>query len=137
MRQFYLKYKDRDDQIVQSRIGQLPDLQKSGIEQLTTDRKAWPFPLTWSHYQVLMRISNEDKRLFYVIGAAQNVWDIKSLKRQFHSSLHERLSLSTDKSKITVLTLGKRMLSTSNCSFLHAVWAELLSKMHLWAQLFL
>ena len=27
MRRFYLTYRDRDDQIVQSRIGQLPDLQ--------------------------------------------------------------------------------------------------------------
>ena len=72
MRQFYLTYKDRDDQIVQSRIGQLPDLQKSGIVQsgigqLTIDRKSWPFPLTWSHYQVLMRIKNEEERSFYDI----------------------------------------------------------------------
>lgn len=105
MRQFYLTYKDRDDQIVQSRIGQLPDLQKSGIVQsgigqLTIDRKSWPFPLTWSHYQVLMRIKNDDERSFYEIEAAQNVWDVKSLKRQYHSSLYERLALSRDKTDV-------------------------------------
>lgn len=105
MRQFYISYKDRDAAIVQSTIGQLPDLQKngiiqSGIGQLTIDRKNWPFPLSWTHYQVLMRIENKDERDFYEKEALNSAWNVNSLKRQYNSSLYERLALSRDKEEV-------------------------------------
>ncbi len=45
MRQFYMAYKDRENEIIQS-----------GIGQLETAYKKMPFKLSWTHYQILMRI---------------------------------------------------------------------------------
>ncbi|MBR4614973.1 MAG: hypothetical protein IKO55_05150, partial [Kiritimatiellae bacterium] len=59
-----------------------------------------PFRLSWSHYLVLMRIENPEERRFYEIEAAENGWDLDELKRQFKSSLYERLALSRDKKGI-------------------------------------
>ena len=69
-------------------------------------KEPYPFRLSWSHYLVLMRIDNSDERRFYEIEAAENGWDLDELKRQFNSSLYERLALSRDKKG--VLELSKR-----------------------------
>ena len=55
------------------------------------------FKLGWSHYQILMRIQNEDERRFYEIEAATQQWTYEQLKRQYGSSLYELLALSRDK----------------------------------------
>jgi hypothetical protein len=47
-----------------------------------------------------MRIDNEDERGFYEIEAASNQWSLPELRRQFNSSLYERLALSRDKKKV-------------------------------------
>ena len=51
-----------------------------------------------------MRISNIDERHFYEIEAAKNDWSLAEMKRQFNSSLYERLALSLDKDKIQKLS---------------------------------
>ena len=35
------------------------------------------FQLSWSHYQVLLRIENREERAFYEIEAAQNNWSLR------------------------------------------------------------
>jgi len=47
-----------------------------------------------------MRIDNADERHFYEIESLKNDWSLIELKRQYDSSLFERVSLSTDKEKI-------------------------------------
>jgi predicted nuclease of restriction endonuclease-like (RecB) superfamily len=59
-----------------------------------------PFRLGWSHYQVLMRIKNDDERHFYEIEAINEQWTQEQLKRQYNSSLYERLALSRDKDEV-------------------------------------
>jgi len=59
-----------------------------------------PFKLGWSHYQILMRIKNADERRFYEIEAINEQWTQEQLKRQYHSSLFERLALSRDKDAV-------------------------------------
>jgi predicted nuclease of restriction endonuclease-like (RecB) superfamily len=61
------------------------------------------FRLSWSHYQILMRIENVDARRFYEIEAVNQQWSVRQLQRQFGSSLYERLALSRDKDKIMTL----------------------------------
>ena len=104
MRKFYLVYKDREPQIVQSGIAQLALFQRNGIVQSeivqSEIRKEWPFMLSWTHYQVLMRIDNADERVFYEKETYSQCWDVKTLKRQYHSSLYERLALSRNKSEL-------------------------------------
>ena len=108
MRKFYLTYKDRDVQIIQSGIGQLGMLQENGIVQspigqLKVDHQNFPFKLSWTHYQVLMTIEDPAERSFYEIEAIKGVWSVKTLKRQYNSSLYERLALSRDKNEVMVM----------------------------------
>lgn len=93
MRQFYTIYSC-------DRIGQTLSDQFKNLPTIDTGRK---FFLSWSHYLQLMRITNIDERHFYEIEAAKNGWSISELKRQFDSSLYERLALSKDKDAVVRL----------------------------------
>jgi predicted nuclease of restriction endonuclease-like (RecB) superfamily len=62
-----------------------------------------PFTLSWTHYVVLLGIKNPDERSFYEIEAAEQNWTVRELKRQYDSSLYERLALSRDKKGIRKL----------------------------------
>jgi predicted nuclease of restriction endonuclease-like (RecB) superfamily len=62
------------------------------------------FVLSWSHYVFLMRIDNPDERQFYEIETFENNWSLRELKRQFDSSLYERLALSRDKAGVKALS---------------------------------
>lgn len=93
MRQFYTTY-SRDQ------IGQTVSDQFENLPTIDTGRK---FFLSWSHYLQLMRITNVDERHFYEIESAKNDWSLSELKRQFNSSLYERLALSKDKKAVARL----------------------------------
>lgn len=95
MRQFYLTY--GEDRISQTLSDQFENLPAVG-----TGRK---FFLSWSHYLKLMRIGNIDERHFYEIESVKNDWSLSELKRQYDSSLYERLALSTDNDKVYRLAL--------------------------------
>lgn len=62
------------------------------------------FPLSWSHYVFLMGIEEENERRFYEIEAENQNWSLAELRRQFNSSLYERLALSRDKEKVRDLS---------------------------------
>lgn len=103
MRQFYMTYKDREDEIIQSQIGQLGQgikIVQSGIGQLDIVYSKLPFKLSWTHYQVLMRIEDKEERDFYEKEAIHSGWNVSTLKRQYHSSLYERLALSRNKDDV-------------------------------------
>ena len=61
------------------------------------------FKLNWSHYQILMRVKNDDARHFYEVEAANEQWSVRQLQRQVGSSLYERLALSRDKDEVMKL----------------------------------
>ena len=67
------------------------------IEELNEEQ---PFIVSWSHYLQLMRIENVDERKFYEIESAKSGWGIRTLQRQYNSSLYERLALSRDKDEV-------------------------------------
>ena len=74
-----------------------------------------PFMLGWSHYQVLMRIKNDDERRFYEIEAINEQWSYKQLKWHYNSSLYERLALSRDKDEVMRLAReGQTMEKTQD-----------------------
>ncbi len=95
MRQFYTIYSR--DQISQTLSDQFENL-----PTVNTGRK---FYLSWSHYLKLMRINNIDERHFYEIESVKNDWSLTELKRQYNSSLYERIALSKDKDKVYRLAL--------------------------------
>lgn len=103
MRQFYMTYRDRENEIIQFPIGQLGqgiEIVQSGIGQLDITYSKLPFKLSWTHYQVLMRIEDKDERDFYEKEAMRSGWNVSTLKRQYHSSLYERLALSRNKDDV-------------------------------------
>ena len=50
--------------------------------------------LSWSHYRLLMRIDDENRRAFYLKECANSSWSVRQLERQINSFYYERL-LST------------------------------------------
>lgn len=58
----------------------------------------------------LMRIDNVDERHFYEIESVKNDWSLSELKRQYDSSLYERLALSTNKNKVYRMALEGQMV---------------------------
>lgn len=82
------------------------ELSLAGISQ----KVAAKLPLSWSHYLFLMNISNQEERRFYEIESASGNWSLRELKRQFDSSLYERLALSKDKKGVKKLSeYGQRI----------------------------
>ena len=94
-RKFYLTYQDRISETV---------FRKFAVEKSETVFRLFeetlPFTLPWSHYLLLMRIKDENERKFYEIEATQSGWSIRTLQRQYHSSLYERLALSREKGEV-------------------------------------
>jgi len=58
-----------------------------------------------------MGIKNPDERSFYEIEATAQNWSVRELKRQFGSSLYERLALSRDKDGIRKLAEKGQIVS--------------------------
>jgi len=111
MRTFFLLYQARSP-ILQSAIAKLPG--PKNLQSLTakssSPRKArtgspspGPFTLSWTHYIFLLGIKNPNERRFYEIEATSENWTVRELKRQFDTSLYERLALSRDKKGIRKL----------------------------------
>ncbi len=60
--------------------------------------KMLPSNLSWSHYERLMRIKNEDERDWYMREAAGENWSVRTLNRNIGSQYYHRL-LQTPESK--------------------------------------
>lgn len=103
IRQFYRVYSQ--DQIGETVFSQ--------FENLPASDQGRRFYLSWSHYLKLMRIDNIEERHFYEIEAIKNDWSLAELKRQFNSSLYERLLLSTNKEKVYQLATRGHVIEKS------------------------
>mgnify|MGYP001561953251 CR=1 FL=1 len=101
MRQFFLVYGSR---IGQTLSGQLQKTQTASAQSAKAESLSRKFTLSWSHYIFLISIDNNQEREFYEIEAAEQNWSLRELKRQFNSSLYERLALSRDKKGIKKLS---------------------------------
>lgn len=76
----------------------------------TSDRP--PFTLSWSHYVFLIGLKDPDERAFYEVEAHNNGWSLAELRRQFDTSLYERLALSRDKDGVRTLAREGQVLTT-------------------------
>ncbi len=103
IRQFYKVYST-------DQIGETVFSQFKNLPSVSTGRK---FYLSWSHYLKLMRIDNIDERHFYEIESVKNDWSLTELKRQYNSSLYERLALSTDRDKVYRLALEGQKIESA------------------------
>lgn len=73
MRQFYLAFPDR------SRVRE---------------------ELSWSHYRLLMRVGDEDARMFYAEESVKAGWSVRQLQRQINTMFYHRILSSKDKESV-------------------------------------
>ena len=93
-RKFYLTFSDL--QIQQT----MPAEFKSRLRQIrqtmpaesVTDGIALPVPLSWSHYERLIRVADPEARIWYMHEAATQQWDYRTLKRNIDSQYYYRLA---------------------------------------------
>lgn len=76
---------------------------RSGLYLMRQFYEAYPIVqtlsgrLTWSHYTILLGVSDGLARQFYEKQAEKEQWSLRELKRQIQSGLYMRLALSMDK----------------------------------------
>lgn len=103
-RSFYLSFQ---------KIQQTVSAESSSATAQTPDLNALKDALSlgWSHYVVLLSVSNVQARSFYEIEAQQGSWGVRELKRQIASGLFERLALSRNKDEIKALAQVGQVLA--------------------------
>lgn len=99
-RKFYLKFKYLPIQrtlsaefkeVSSTGVSQNPDeIQQTASAELELSR-ILPVNLSWSHYERLMRIDDEDERDWYMSEAANEGWSVRTLNRNIGSQYYHRL----------------------------------------------
>ena len=56
--------------------------------------------LTWSHFQKVLRVSDEKARIFYLTEAAENMWSVRTLDRNISTLYYDRIVASIDKKTV-------------------------------------
>ena len=56
--------------------------------------------LSWTHYRLLMRVSNEDARNFYANESVKSGWSSRQLERQINTMYYQRILASRDKDSV-------------------------------------
>lgn len=56
--------------------------------------------LTWSHFQKVLRVSDEKARIFYLMEAAENMWSVRTLDRNISTLYYNRIVASIDKKTV-------------------------------------
>ncbi len=90
----------------------------SNLKNMRQFYKAYPIgdalrsQLSWTHYRLLMRHDDPQKRSFYEIESVNNNWSTRELERQMNSMLYERLALSCDTEGVKELAREGQVLKT-------------------------
>lgn len=110
IKQFYLVYAKRLNTVepIENSKLRLQNEERKYDQDLVQDKKGKhclafseeSFTLSWSHYLILMRITDPMARRFYEIECRQQDWSVRQLSRQVASSLYERLALSRNKDEV-------------------------------------
>jgi predicted nuclease of restriction endonuclease-like (RecB) superfamily len=107
MRSFFLTYYQRvlplNDQKYETLSRKLPENVKSvkseTLSRIFQNTYNLLFKLSWSHYVELIKM-DQTERNFYEVEAVNNNWSIRELRRQYNSSLFERIALSKNKEEV-------------------------------------
>lgn len=59
--------------------------------------------LSWSHYRLLMRVSDEQARVFYMEECVKAAWSVRQLERQINTMYYQRILASFHRSGILQL----------------------------------
>jgi predicted nuclease of restriction endonuclease-like (RecB) superfamily len=77
--------------------------------------------LSWSHYRALMRVDNQNARIFYETEAAECGWSKAQLERQIQSSYYERILKK--KGKKGLLPVNRERLPGDSLEAVHLLKA--------------
>ena len=113
MRQFFRVYASKG---IQSELPGENDFQQIGStlwSQLAPGvQPHFRQELSWSHFRLLMGVSDASARSFYELEAATQGWSVRELERQIASHLYERLAASRDKDDVLALAhKGQELLT--------------------------
>ena len=98
-RKFYLTFNNLlIGQTVSAQSGNDLTIKGQSVSAELELAKMLPSNLSWSHYERLMRIKNEDERDWYMREAAGESWSVRTLNRNIGSQYYHRL-LQTPESK--------------------------------------
>ena len=98
-RKFYLTFSNLPiGQTMSAQSGNDLAIKGQTMSALLESAKMIPSNLSWSHYERLMRIKNEDERDWYMKEAAGENWSVRTLDRNICSQYYHRL-LQTPESK--------------------------------------
>jgi hypothetical protein len=82
------------------------------------DKKIWPTlsaKLNWSHFELIMRVTDEKARFYYLQEAAENTWSVRALDRNISTMYYQRLLSSQAKEEVESEMLQKtKELQTTN-----------------------
>ena len=71
--------------------------------------------LSWTHYTLLLQISDDNERKFYEKECENSNWSVRQLKRQIDSSIYQRVLLAnTKKDKDRILELANQGITYNN-----------------------
>lgn len=99
MRQFFLAYPpDKTLQTVSE--------ESTGKALVSAKQFTRVFPISWSHYCLLLRIEEPFKKEFYEAECLRGNWSVRQLDRQIQSMLYERTALS--KHKLAVIAKANK-----------------------------
>jgi predicted nuclease of restriction endonuclease-like (RecB) superfamily len=108
MRLFYLAYSTASISETTSRKFHV-QIPETSSRNLDVNLLVGAFPLSWSHYVMLVRrVKYEDARKFYESEALHSGWSVRQLDRQISSQFYERTLLSKNKS--VMLKKGEKPL---------------------------
>lgn len=68
--------------------------------------------LSWSHFQRVLKISNENARIYYLNEALENTWSIRTLDRQISTLYYERLLSSQEKKSEKEQYVGETIINS-------------------------
>jgi len=82
--------------------------------------------LNWSQYRLLIAISDDYKREYYELEAANHAWTGREMERQVHSLLYERLLASSDKESVLAVARRERIPETPTAIIKDPMYLEFL-----------
>jgi predicted nuclease of restriction endonuclease-like (RecB) superfamily len=80
---------------------------ESVTPQSKNDGKTLIKVLSFTHIAELLNIEDDTKRLFYETECIKGNWSVRELKRQINSFYYERMGLSRNKNKLSVMANAK------------------------------
>ena len=95
-----------------SKLGEAPKQIRSGSLSKSSAHSRFPASIGWTHYLVLLRITNPAARAFYELEATRERWTVPQLERQITALLFERLTKHRNPDEVRALARDGQHVAT-------------------------